>query len=87
MVKKLHDANSAISKKLYAALKFRMEERRTDFSGLLQYLHNLKSSVLGIDFITVPSSIKCCRLIVTLLVRLGASNPTALLALNMISHH
>ena len=38
MVKKLHDANSAISKKLYAAVKLRIEERRTDFSGLLQYL-------------------------------------------------
>ena len=52
MVKKLHYANSPISKKLYAALKFRMEERRADLSGLLQYFHNGKSSVSGIDFIT-----------------------------------
>ena len=59
MLKKLHDANSSISKKLYVAFKFRMEEHRTDFSDLLQYLHNGKSSVAGIDFITVPSSIKC----------------------------
>ena len=58
-LKKLHDANSAISEKLYVALKSRMEERRIDFIGLLQYLHNGKSSVSGIDFITVPSSIKC----------------------------
>ena len=59
-----------------------MEERRTDLSGLLQYLLNDKSSVSGIDFIAVLSSTKCCKLIVNLLVRLGASNPTALLASN-----
>ena len=82
MLKKLHDANSSLSEKLYVALKFRMEERRTDLSGLLQYLHNGKSSVSGIDFITVSSSTKCCKLIVYLSVRLGASNPTALLASN-----
>ena len=59
MLKKLHDANSHISKQIYAALKFRMEERRTYLRGLLQYLHNGKSRVSGIDFITVPPSIKC----------------------------
>ena len=59
-----------------------MEERRIDFSGLLQYLHNGKSSVSGINFITVPSSIKLGKLIVNLLVRQGASKPTALLASN-----
>lgn len=79
MLKKLKDANSAISKKLYAALILRMEERRTDLSGLLQYLHNGISNVSGIDFVTVPSSIKCRKLIVDLLERLDASNPTALL--------
>ena len=58
MLKKLHDANNDISEKLYVALKFRMEERRTYFRGLLKYLHNGKSSISGIDFITVPSSTK-----------------------------
>ena len=60
-------------------LSFRMKERRTDLSGLLQYLHNGISNVSGIDFVTVPSSIKCRKLIVELLERLDASNPTALL--------
>ena len=60
MLKKLNDANSPISKKLYAALKFQMEELHIDFSDLLQYLHN------GIDFITAPSSIKCWKLIVNI---------------------
>ena len=69
------------------ALKFLMEERRTDLSDLLQNLYNDKSRVSGINFITVSSSIKCCKLIANLLVRLGASNPTALLELNMISYH
>ena len=73
---------TVISKKLYVALKFRMEERGTDLSDLLQYLHNGKSSVLGIDFISVPSLTKCYRLIVNLLVRPGASNSTALLVSN-----
>ena len=58
MLKKLHDANSFPSDKFYVTLKFRMEERRTYFRGLLKYLHNGKSSISGIDFITVPSSIK-----------------------------
>jgi hypothetical protein len=79
MLKKLKDANSAISKKLYAALIIRMEERRTDLSGLLQYLHTGISNVSGIDFITVPSLTKCRKLIVDLLERLDASNHTALL--------
>ena len=38
MLKKLHCANSLISKKSYAALKFRMKERLTDLSGLFQYI-------------------------------------------------
>ena len=37
MVKTLHDANSAISEKLYVAINFRMKEPRTDLNGLLQY--------------------------------------------------
>ena len=43
MVKKLHDANSPISKKLYVALKFRMEERRTDLSGFFNTYIKIKS--------------------------------------------
>ena len=45
-------------------------------------LNNIKNTIL--KYYTV---LKCCKLIVNLLVRLGASNPTTLLALNMISYH
>jgi len=78
-LKELKDAKSNISKKLYAALILRMEERRTDLNGLLQYLHNGVSNDSGIDFITVPSSIKCLKLVEDLLERLDASDRTALL--------
>ena len=44
MLKKLHDANSARSKKLYAAQKFRIEGRRTDLSGLLQTYIKVKAA-------------------------------------------
>ncbi|GFS79835.1 hypothetical protein TNCV_750211 [Trichonephila clavipes] len=57
----------------------RVGERHTDLNGLLQYLHNGMSNVLGIDFVTVPSAIKYRKLIGDLLERLDASNPTALL--------
>ncbi|GFX78069.1 hypothetical protein TNCV_972231 [Trichonephila clavipes] len=56
-----------------------MEQQRTDLRGLLQYLHNGISKDSGIDFVTAPSSNKCCKLIVDLLGRLDASNATALL--------
>ena len=77
LIKKLKDASSAISKKLYAALLFCMEDCRTDLSRLNQYLHNGKSNVLR-DFVKVPSSSKCRKIIVDLLERLGGLSSTAL---------
>lgn len=55
---------------MHAALIFCMEERRTDFTGLLQYLHKGKSIVSGIGFITVPSSSNRRELAMNLLERL-----------------
>ena len=49
-----------------------------DVSGILQYLPNGRTNVQSeseIELATVPSSIKCCNLIVELLERLDASNP------------
>ncbi|KAG0440927.1 hypothetical protein DMUE_1419, partial [Dictyocoela muelleri] len=39
MLKKLKDANSSISKRLYKALITRMKERRSHLSSLFYYLH------------------------------------------------
>lgn len=82
MLTKLQEADSDISRKLRAALLIRMKERRTDLSGLLQYLHNGRSNISEMDFIAVPSSAKCNSLITNLLQRLDASNHTATLAAN-----
>ncbi|GFW36253.1 hypothetical protein TNCV_4931151 [Trichonephila clavipes] len=72
------DANRA-SKKLFATLISFLGKCHTDPSGLLQYLHNGISNASGIDFLTVPSSIKYRKLIVDLFEKCDASNPTALL--------
>ncbi|GFW52505.1 hypothetical protein TNCV_404331 [Trichonephila clavipes] len=58
---------------------FSGERRRTDASVLLQYLHNGISNASGIDFVTVPSTIKYRKFIVDLLESPDTSNPTALL--------
>ena len=39
MLKKLKDANNVISQKLHSSLVLRMQQRRTDVSRILQYLH------------------------------------------------
>lgn len=78
MLKKLKDANNVISQKLHSALILRMQQRRTDISGVLQYLHNGRTKVQSeseTEFVTVHSSIKCRKLIVELLERLDASSP------------
>ena len=52
-----------------------MQQRRTDVSGILQYLHNGRTNVQSEsekELVTNPPSIKCRKLIVELL---DASNP------------
>ena len=78
MLNKLKDHNNVISQKLHSALILRMQQRRTDISRLLQYLHNGRTHVVPeseIELATVPSSMKCRQLLVNLLERLDASNP------------
>ena len=69
---------------MHSALILHMQQRRTDISGLLQYLYNSWTNIVPeseIDLVTVPSSMKCRQLLVNLLERLDASNsPTSLLA-------
>lgn len=73
-LKKLQEADNIISQRLFAALSTRMKERRTDLSGLLYYLHNGMNKIPQTDeFITVPSSTKCRKLIVDILERLNGS--------------
>ena len=67
LLKKHKDANNFISQKLHSSLVLRMQQMRTDVSGILQYLHNGRTNVQPeseIDLVTVPSSIKCRKLIV-----------------------
>ncbi|GFV62739.1 hypothetical protein TNCV_3101121 [Trichonephila clavipes] len=53
-----------------------MGERRSDLSGLLQYLHNGRSNISEVNYVTVLVSIKCRKLIMNLP---DASNTTAVL--------
>ena len=85
MLKKLKDANNVISQKLHSSLVLRMQQRRTDASGILQYLHNGRTNIQSeseIELVTVPTSIKCRKLIVELLERLDATNPATSLTAN-----
>ena len=69
MLKKLKNANNVINQKLHSAFIFRIQQRSTDISGMT----NVQSEP-ETEFVTVPSSIKCCKLIVELLERLNASS-------------
>ena len=85
MLKKLKDANNVISQKLHSSLVLRMQQRRTDASGILQYLHNGRTNIQSeseIELVTVLTSIKCRKLIVELLERLDATNPATSLTAN-----
>ena len=62
LVKKHKGANHFNSQKLHSALILRLQQRRTNMSGILQYLHNDRTNFKSeseVELVTVPSSIKC----------------------------
>ena len=76
MLTKLKDADNNTIKKMRAALMVHIYERRTDMSGLLQYLCNGRSSVqVEEEIITVLPLFKCRKILVGLHERLNAANP------------
>ena len=46
MLNRVKDDNNVISQKLHSALILRIQQRRTDISGLLKYMHNGRTNVL-----------------------------------------
>ena len=67
MLTKLKDTDNNTSNKMRTTLMVRIHKRRTDMSGLLQYLCNSRSSVQGEE--------EMSKTVVELLERLNASNP------------
>ena len=65
MLKKLKDANHFICQKLNLDLILQIQQRRTNISGILQYLHNGRTNVESeskVELVAVLSSIRCRKI-------------------------
>jgi hypothetical protein len=82
-ITQLEKQSSELGKTLAASLRTRVKERRTDLSGLLQYLSN-PAAKTSCETFTVPSSAASRKLIHSLLQRLEGSNTGVLLLLIII---